>query len=290
MQKLSGEGSQLPSVPVDWRLAESVSALKALEGATVGALLRLKDNARPRQMVINTNGPPAGLKVVDLTRVIAAPAITRRFAEMGASVMRVTGLRIAEFSAVHCDVNWGKCNCFLDFRKEGDRTQLRQLILDSDVVVQGYRPHVLDKWGFDVDDIFEFCRSRGIGIICVRENCYDWYGPWADRSGWRQMSDVFCGISMDLGRAMGNNEPVIPFFPNSNYSTDVSGVVGVLLALLRRPDQGDSYIVFCTLLCSTIVSINLTTRYLPSLASWVYVETIRYPNNLSTIQEQVSRI
>lgn len=134
--------------------------------------------------------PLAGLKIVDMTRIIAAPAIGRGLAEMGASVMRVTAEHLPDLSAVHCDMNWGKWNCFLDLRTEQARTKLRALILDADVVIQGYRPGVLDKWGFGMNDVLEMCKERSRGIIYVRENCYGWHGPWQGRSGWQQISDA----------------------------------------------------------------------------------------------------
>jgi hypothetical protein len=161
--------------------------------------------------------PLAGLKVVDITRVIAAPAITRGLAELGASIMRVTAPHLVDYSSLHCDLNWGKWNCHLDFRKEEDRQKLRGLIKDADVVVTAYRPHVLDKSGFGEEDILEMCKERQRGVIYVRENCYGWYGPWAYRSGWQQISDACCGVSMGFGWAMGNDEPVTPVFPNSDY-------------------------------------------------------------------------
>lgn len=161
--------------------------------------------------------PLAGLKVVDITRVIAAPAITRGLAELGASVMRVTAPHLVDYSSLHSDLNWGKWNCHLDFREEGDRAKLRELIMDADVVVSAYRPHVLDKWGFGEEDILKMGEGRERGVVYVRENCYGWYGPWAYRSGWQQISDACCGVSMEYGRAMGNDEPVTPVFPNSDY-------------------------------------------------------------------------
>lgn len=167
--------------------------------------------------------PLAGLKIVDLTRIIAAPAMTRGLAELGASVMRVTAEHVPDMSSMHLDLNWGKWNCHLDFREEGDREKLRALVMDADVVVQGYRPGVLDKYGFGVDDLLELTKERDRGLIVVRENCYGWNGPWAQRSGWEQISDAVCGVSMEYGRAMGNNEPVTPVFPNSDYSTGVAG-------------------------------------------------------------------
>jgi hypothetical protein len=134
--------------------------------------------------------PLGGLKVVDICRVIAAPAITRGLAELGASVMRVTAPHLPDYDNLHCDLNWGKWNCSLDFRKEDDRERLRDLIRDADVVVTGYRPHCLDKWGFGEEDILKLCKDRDRGVIYVRENCYGWNGPWAYRTGWQQISDA----------------------------------------------------------------------------------------------------
>jgi hypothetical protein len=120
--------------------------------------------------------PLAGLKVVDLTRIIAAPAVTRGLAELGASVMRITAEHLPDFSQLHPDLNWGKWNAFLDLRKEGDREKLRALVLEADVVVSGYRPGIMEKYGFGPEDILKLCGGRERGIIVARENCYGWHG------------------------------------------------------------------------------------------------------------------
>jgi hypothetical protein len=185
--------------------------------------------------------PLAGLKVVDLTRIIAAPAVTRGLAELGASVMRVTAEHIADISALHCDLGWGKWSAYLDFRKDVDREKLRALVRDADVVVQGYRPGVLDKYGFSLDGLLELTKERERGLIVVQENCYGWNGPWSGRSGWQQISDANCGVSYEFGRAMGNDEPVTPIIPNSDYCTGAAGVIAVLNAVLRRGAEGGSY-------------------------------------------------
>lgn len=134
--------------------------------------------------------PLAGLKVVDLTRVIAAPAITRGLAEMGASVMRVTSPHITDLSPLHQDLNWGKWNCRLHLKDEGDKEKLKKLIREADVVVDGYRPGVMERLGFGRRAIFDLVKGRTYGILHVRENCYGWYGPWSHRSGWQQISDA----------------------------------------------------------------------------------------------------
>ncbi|KAL6169747.1 hypothetical protein ACJQWK_04747 [Exserohilum turcicum] len=207
--------------------------------------------------------PLAGLKVVDLTRVIAGPSITRFLAEMGASVMRVTGPDVADLSAVHHDLNWGKWNCHLDLGRDEDREKLWELIREADVVVDGYRPGVMERRGFGRDAVFDQVRrqDRGRGIIYVRENCYGWHGPWIHRSGWQQISDACCGISMGFGRAMGLDEAVTPVFPNSDFCTGILGCVCVLHALIRRAESGGSYGVDVSpLLLLTIRSDNTHQR------------------------------
>ncbi|KAI0106555.1 CoA-transferase family III [Hypoxylon sp. NC0597] len=187
--------------------------------------------------------PLAGLKVVDLSRVIAGPTISRSLAEMGASVMRVTSPHVTDMSGIHQDLNWGKWNCSLHLKDEDDKEKLRALIREADVVVDGYRPGVMESLGFGRQAILDLVKDRSYGIIVVRENCYGWHGPWAHRSGWQQISDACCGVSMSYGKAMGNDEPVTPIFPNSDYCTGLCGSAAILEALVRRAEQGGSYVV-----------------------------------------------
>ncbi|KAL7953753.1 putative L-carnitine dehydratase [Trichoderma compactum] len=165
--------------------------------------------------------PLAGIKVVDLTRIIAGPSITRSLAELGASVMRCTAPHLPDV--------------------ESGREKLKQLIRDADVVVQGYRPGTLDKYGFGEEDIIKMCENRSKGIIHVRENSYGWHGPWKDRSGWQQVADANTGLSYSFGQAMGVDEPVTPIFPHSDYCSGVAGSCAVLISLLRRAERGGSY-------------------------------------------------
>lgn len=187
--------------------------------------------------------PLAGLKIVDMTRIIAAPAVTRGLAELGASVMRITAPHLQDMGSLHPDLGWGKWNCSLDFRKPEDLEKAKALIMEADVVVSGYRPAVLDKYGLGEAGILELTKDRPRGIIFARENCYGWNGPWQGRSGWQQISDACCGVSLEFGRAMGNEEAVTPVFPNSDYCTGIAGVSGILDALMQRAEKGGSYTV-----------------------------------------------
>lgn len=195
---------------------------------------------------LSAKRPLAGLKVVDMSRIIAAPAISRGLAELGASVMRVTSPKLPDLHALHIDLNWGKWSCSIDLTTEKGKQDLRSLILEADVVVQGYRPGSLEKYGFGPSDILNMTKDRSRGIILLRENCYGWYGSWSHRSGWQQISDYSCvGISHGFRKAMGleSGESVTAIFPNSDYMTGISGVCAILVALMKRGEQGGSYIV-----------------------------------------------
>lgn len=109
--------------------------------------------------------------------------------------MRITAPHITDLSAVHQDLNWGKWNASLNLKTEEGREMLRKLIREADVVVEGYRPGAMERNGFGRKAILELVRNRNRGIIHVRENCYGWFGPWAHRSGWQQISDA---VSLQL--------------------------------------------------------------------------------------------
>ena len=68
--------------------------------------------------------------------------------------------------------------------------------MEADVVLIGYRPNILDKYGFSKQDILDIAKDRQQSIIYVQENCYGWNGPGSFRSGWQQISDANCGISL----------------------------------------------------------------------------------------------
>ncbi|KAF5332065.1 hypothetical protein D9758_016258 [Tetrapyrgos nigripes] len=187
--------------------------------------------------------PLFGLKVIDLTRIIAGATIGRELAELGASILRITSPNVTDISSINIDVGWGKWNAYLDLKKEEDREQLRGLMLESDVVIDGYRPHIMEKWGFGKDDVLRMCEGRKKGIVYAREDCYGWNGPYSGRSGWQQISDGACGVSLKFGRAMGVDEPVTPVFPNSDCCTGISGATGILHALIQRAEKGGSYVV-----------------------------------------------
>jgi crotonobetainyl-CoA:carnitine CoA-transferase CaiB-like acyl-CoA transferase len=166
---------------------------------------------------MNKYRPLEGIKMIDISRVIAAPTIAKLAALFGATVVRVSCDSQPDMGPLLIDGNLGKYDVSLDLKSEAGRATLRDLVKSADVVLDGYRPGALERLGFGADYLHFLARQRGRGIIVMRENCYGWHGPWAQRSGWQQISDCVTGVSWLMGKFLGLDEPVVPPLPNSDY-------------------------------------------------------------------------
>lgn len=134
--------------------------------------------------------PLAGLKVLDLTRVLAGPVSTRTLAGFGADVLRIDPPGWDEANVVP-EITLGKrCAC-LDLREAADRTVFEQLVAQADILVHGYRPQALAGLGYDTDAL----RSLRPGLIEVTLDAYGWTGPWAGRRGFDSLVQMSCGIA-----------------------------------------------------------------------------------------------
>jgi crotonobetainyl-CoA:carnitine CoA-transferase CaiB-like acyl-CoA transferase len=115
------------------------------------------------------------------------------------------------------DGNLGKRDVTLNLKTDQGRKVLEDLLVDADVVLDGYRPGALDQLGFGPAYAFDVAKRRGKGLVYIKENCYGHKGPMAHRSGWQQISDCVTGVSWLMGEFLGLNEPVVPLIPNSDY-------------------------------------------------------------------------
>jgi crotonobetainyl-CoA:carnitine CoA-transferase CaiB-like acyl-CoA transferase len=172
-------------------------------------LYTLKPRSAPRRSWPETRDPLrplAGIKVIDFSRVIAAPVISKMLAVLGAEVLKVTWENLPDVAATWVELSTGKRDTNLDLKSENGKNKLSELVESADVLIDGYRPGVLAKLGFDAESL----RKINPSLIYVRENCYGWKGPLSYRSGWQQVSDCLVGISWLQGRFLGLNEPVVP--------------------------------------------------------------------------------
>ena len=140
--------------------------------------------------------PLKGLKVLDLTRVIAGPVATRTLAGLGATVLRLDPVWWDE-PGLYEEMTIGKTCAHLDLSRKADRRQFTELLRDADVLIHGLRSDALDGLGFT----FVERRKINPGLIDVAHNAYGWTGPWANRRGFDSLVQMSAGIA-DHGMKM----------------------------------------------------------------------------------------
>ncbi|WP_449349470.1 CoA transferase [Streptomyces shaanxiensis] len=139
--------------------------------------------------------PAAGLRVLDLTRVLAGPVATRTLALLGADVLRVDAPHLPELPDQHADTGFGKRSATLDLAT--DRRTFEELLGAADVVVTGYRPGALDRFGLSPEALAE----RRPGVVVAQLSAWGTYGPWAERRGFDSLVQAATGIAVLEGSA-----------------------------------------------------------------------------------------
>ena len=139
--------------------------------------------------------PASGVKVLDLTRVIAGPVATRTLGLLGADVLRVDSPGLVESADTHADSGLGKRSALLDLAAGGDRRVFEELLGEADVVVTGYRPGSLDRFGLSAEALLE----RRPGLVVAQLCAWGWDGEWAGRRGFDSLVQARCGIAVIEG-------------------------------------------------------------------------------------------
>ncbi|KAK0663443.1 CoA-transferase family III domain-containing protein [Cercophora samala] len=197
--------------------------------------------------------PLAGIKILELARIIAAPVASSILASLGATVIKVNAPHLPDMSLLQLTLTAGKTTTCLDLRDPADRAKFQELLAEADVFIQGFRPGVLDRYGLSQDDILSMAVKRNKGIVYVTENCFGFEGVYASRPGWQQMADCASGVAYVMGRGYGlaDGEPVLPSLPVSDMTCGLVCAVGAMMGLLSRAKQGGSWIVRGSLMTVT---------------------------------------
>ncbi|CAD6574361.1 MAG: hypothetical protein ASARMPRED_006678 [Alectoria sarmentosa] len=187
--------------------------------------------------------PLAGIKVVELGRVITTPALCAGLGAFGADIVRIMSPHALDIYDLQITLTVGKRECSLDLDLEYDRKQLWALLEEADVVVQGYRKGALERKGFGLTALLEMATRRGKGIIYIDENCFGPDGIYAEVPGWEQIADAASGCCYVMGKAYGFPEGtgVLPSLPIADLSAGAVGIVTTLLAIRDRALHGGSY-------------------------------------------------
>jgi crotonobetainyl-CoA:carnitine CoA-transferase CaiB-like acyl-CoA transferase len=180
--------------------------------------------------------PAAGLRVLDLTRVIAGPVATRTLALLGADVLRIDSPRLPEIDDQHADMDFGKRSTTLDLSARGDRSAFEELLAEADVVVTGYRPGALDRFGLCPRALAE----RRPGLVVAQLSAWGDYGPWSGRRGFDSLVQVATGIAEIEGSA---ERPGALPAQALDHGTGYLLAAAVLRALTEQLDDGGSRFV-----------------------------------------------
>lgn len=190
--------------------------------------------------------PLAGLRVLDVTRVLAGPLCSRILASHGAEVLRINSGHLAAIPAYDLDTGAGKRMAQLDLRKPADAESLRRLVREADVFVDSYRPGALAKLGFSPAALALI--SPGMTYVAV--SAYGAEGPWAGRRGWEQSAQVATGLAAVQGAFAAarrkTRRDTLPELIDADVCATLAGhlaAAGAAAALLRRIREGGSWLV-----------------------------------------------
>ncbi|WP_309054305.1 CoA transferase [Streptomyces sp.] len=180
------------------------------------------DGAAPRRRT-------GRLRVLDLTRVIAGPVATRTLALLGADVLRIDPPGNPELPDQHADTDVGKRTAALDLDRRADRRTFDELLDAADVLVTGYRPGALDRFGL-----------HRPGLVTARLSAWGDRGPWAERRGFDSLVQVATGIAVVEGSA---EEPGVLPAQALDHGTGYLLAAAVLRTLTEQDRDGGTRLV-----------------------------------------------
>lgn len=233
----------------DWSAAALEQAIVASSGCAAALHSRAEWRDHPqgqavgRELLIAWDTAPiakldarpdlAGLRVLDLTRVLAGPVATRFLAGFGATVLRIDPPDWHE-PGVEPEVTIGKRRAGLNLRQKADRATFEGLLQNADVIVHGYRPDALDRLGYGA----EARRTLRPGLIDVSLCAYGWTGPWAQRRGFDSLVQMSSGIAAEGMARIERDRPSPLPVQALDHATGYLMAAAVLRALRIRQTSG----------------------------------------------------
>lgn len=184
--------------------------------------------------------PLSGIRVLDLTRVVAGPTCARTLAEHGADVLKIARPGLPDSGIMELDTGVGKLSAYLDLRQPEAVTRLQELVRTGDVFSQSYRPGTLAARGFGPE---ELARLRP-GIVYVTLSAWGHAGPWQYRRGYDTVVQSVSGISDSYND--GKRPRNLPVAAQDYISGNLMAL-GAMVALLRRATEGGSWFVRASL-------------------------------------------
>lgn len=178
--------------------------------------------------------PLSGIRVLDLTRVLAGPTAAKTLAEHGADVLKITAAHLPDSGDIDLDTGIGKLSAQLDLREAQDVETLKRLVREADVFSQSYRPGTLAARGFSPE---ELAKLRP-GIVYVSLSAWGPSGPWKERRGFDSIVQCVSGMAAAQG---GAGAPKLLPCSAIDYVSGYLMAFGAMVALARRAKEGGSW-------------------------------------------------
>src|ERR1700710_671752 len=208
---------------------------KALAGLPLLSIEKIGD-AAPKSWPQGSR-PLAGLRVLDLSRVIAGPVAGRTLAAHGADVLLISGPQLPAIPWLTIDTGRGKLTSFVELKSEQGRDSLRALLAQADIFSQAYRPDALAHLGFSPQDAAQI----NPGIVYVRLSAYGHAGPWAERRGFDSLVQTTTGFNHAEGQAAGVDGPKELPAQMLDHATGYFMAFGAMMAKARQSREGGSW-------------------------------------------------
>lgn len=175
--------------------------------------------------------PLSGLRMLDLSRVIAGPMAGRTMAEHGATAMRIASPRLPSIPSLVIDTGFGKHAAFAELDTAEGRASLRALAAEADIVLDAYRPASLRGRGFGPDDLGRLNPH----LVHLSLSAFSLQGPWQGRRGYDSLVQATTGMAAE---ARGGRGPALLPCQPLDYLTGYLAAFAAMLALIRRHEQG----------------------------------------------------
>jgi len=174
----------------------AVASLPVVEIVKIG-------EAAPIPFKTECSRPLDGIRVLDLTRIIAGPVGCRTLAAHGAEVMRIGAAHLPQIDWLVKDTGRGKLSAEIDLRTVDGKQQLMELLKTTDIFVQAYRPGGIDSLGFSPEHVAQIKP----GIVYVSLSAYGHIGPWKDRRGFDSLVQTATGFNHAEAEALHQDAP-----------------------------------------------------------------------------------
>lgn len=181
--------------------------------------------------------PLAGLRVLDLSRVIAGPVAGRTLAAHGADVLLISGPNLPAIPWLTIDTGRGKLTSFVELKSEQGRAVFRDLVAQADIISQGYRPLAIAGLGFAPEEAARISP----GIVYVTLSAYGHAGPWAERRGFDSLVQTSTGFNHAEGQAAGVDGPKELPAQMLDHATGYLMAFGAMMAKARQSREGGSW-------------------------------------------------